>query len=177
MVLLLPTTSCLISSFGNTLRSRSRASIWKFFAFTPFGCCHQAIPLLLYGYFRRRYLCASAFVVCVSIFWFSCIPTHWCFKQFLLDCPIVSFSTMVNFNIILFRIHFSSSCVTQFWSDYLDFHKIFFLRKVIFGYSRSTLCLLRFFFISGSTSTVKTFESIAVDLLLLFRFHILNKKV
>ena len=83
---------------------------------------------------------------------------------------------MVNLTIILFKIHFSSSCVIQIWSDYLNFHKFIVIRKVILGYSRFTLCLHRFFFISGSTSTVKTFESIVVDLLFFFRFHILIKK-
>ena len=34
-----------------------------------------------------------------------------------------------------------------------------------------------YFFISGSTSTVDKFESIVVDLLLFFSFHILNNKV
>ena len=45
----------------------------------------------------------------------------------------------------------------------------------LFGILGSLFTLL-VFFIGVSTSTVKTFESIVVDLLLFFRFHIFNNR-
>ena len=112
-------TSCLRSSLGDILQSRSRASICKIFAFAFFGCFQQVFPLLLCGYFGHWYLCFSALVVCVSSYWFFCTPNLGRFKQLFIKGLIVSFS-----------IRLIWLCFT---SEITSFHSVSFY----FGYTTS----------------------------------------
>ena len=134
--------------FANILRSISLASIWKFFAFTTFGCFRQAIPLLLCSYFERRYFFILLLLFELAVIDSLVLPAVGVSKSSSLN--VSSWVSVLRLIWLLFSSGITSpfSVSFNFGSDYfnfLNFHKIAVLHKVILWYSWFNLCLVSFF--------------------------------
>ena len=163
--------SCLIFSFADILQSRSRASIWKFLAFT-FSVASSKITCFCWV----GTLCAGVFELLPLLLVIVVTDT------LVLQPLVVSKSSFLNVSLRLSALgliwlyllsRFLSLYIlfvlcNSFYSGYFKFRKFVGLSRVVWYYSRFNRFLLGFYFFSCSTSFVKKIQSIALQFLLFF---------